>query len=76
MKFDETQSNQKAIKAIDFEETVNVSIGLPFIRTSPDHGTGIDIAGTGEASEKSLVEAIKTVKTMHIGSKRELLTVN
>ena len=64
------------IKAIDFEETVNVSIGLPFIRTSPDHGTGIDIAGTGEASEKSLVEAIKTVKTMHIGSKRELLTVN
>ena len=64
------------IKAIDFEETVNVSIGLPFIRTSPDHGTGIDIAGTGKASEKSLVEAIKTAKNMHIGSKRKLLPIS
>ena len=56
------------IKAIDFEGTVNVSIGLPFIRTSPDNGTGLDIAGTGMASEKSLVEAMKIAKTMHIGS--------
>ena len=56
------------IKAIDFEGTVNVSIGLPFIRTSPDHGTGLDIAGTGMASEKSLVEAMKIAKSMHIGS--------
>ena len=64
------------IKTLYSGNIINTTLGLDFIRTSPDHGTGIDIAGTGEASEKSLVEAIKTVETMHIGSKRELLTVN
>ena len=42
-----------------FETGVNVSLGLPFIRTSPDHGTAFDIAGKNAASPRSLVEAIK-----------------
>lgn len=47
------------LKAIDFDEAVNVTLGLPFVRTSPDHGTALDIAGTGAASETSLVAALK-----------------
>ena len=47
------------IKTLDFDNGVNVSLGLPFVRTSPDHGTAYDIAGTGSASPKSLVSAIK-----------------
>ncbi len=47
------------IKTIAFEKAVNVTLGLPFIRTSPDHGTALDIAGTGSADERSLVSAIK-----------------
>jgi 4-hydroxythreonine-4-phosphate dehydrogenase len=46
------------IKALDFDRTVNVTLGLPFVRTSPDHGTACDIAGTGKASEESLVSAL------------------
>lgn len=46
-------------KMIFFEQGVNVTLGLPFVRTSVDHGTAFDIAGKGIASEKSLVEAIK-----------------
>ncbi len=46
-------------KALDFEHTVNVTLGLPFIRTSPDHGTAFDIAGTGMAKPGSLVEALR-----------------
>jgi 4-hydroxythreonine-4-phosphate dehydrogenase len=45
-------------KAISFDNGVNYTAGLPFIRTSPDHGTGYDIAGKGIASEKSFREAI------------------
>ncbi len=45
------------IKTLAFDSGVNVSLGLPFIRTSPDHGTAFDIAGTGRASMKSLAEA-------------------
>lgn len=40
-------------KALAFDETVNVTLGLPFIRTSPDHGTAFDIAGTGKANPTS-----------------------
>lgn len=47
------------IKTLDFDGGVNVTLGLPFIRTSPDHGTALDIAGTGQASERSLVAAIR-----------------
>jgi len=47
------------IKTIAFDDGVNVTLGLPFIRTSPDHGTAFDIAGTGRASPSSLVAALK-----------------
>jgi 4-hydroxythreonine-4-phosphate dehydrogenase len=47
------------IKTLAFERAVNVTLGLPFIRTSPDHGTAFDIAGTGRADPSSLVAAIK-----------------
>lgn len=46
-------------KAMDFERTVNVTLGLPVPRTSPDHGTAHDIAGTGKASAKPMIEALK-----------------
>jgi len=48
-----------AIKVFGFEESVSVALGLPFIRTSVDHGTAFDIAGQGIASPHSLEEAIK-----------------
>lgn len=47
-----------ATKTLSFEETISVTIGLPFIRTSVDHGTAFDIAGTGMASPTSMIEAI------------------
>ncbi|MGR3804570.1 4-hydroxythreonine-4-phosphate dehydrogenase PdxA [Marinibacterium profundimaris] len=47
------------IKTLDFDRGVNVTLGLPFIRTSPDHGTAYDIAGQGIAAPTSLVEALK-----------------
>lgn len=47
------------IKTIAFDEAVNVTLGLPFVRTSPDHGTAFDIAGTGIARPDSLIAAIK-----------------
>ncbi len=46
-------------KALDFDRTVNVTLGLPFIRTSPDHGTAFDIAGTGKANPTSMISALK-----------------
>jgi 4-hydroxythreonine-4-phosphate dehydrogenase len=47
------------LKTIDFDGGVNITLGLPFIRTSPDHGTALDIAGTGTANPASLVAALK-----------------
>ncbi len=47
------------IKTIDFERGVNTTLGLPIVRTSPDHGTALDIAGQGHASPLSLIAAIK-----------------
>jgi len=52
------------IKTIDFDGGVNVTLGLPFIRTSPDHGTAHDIAGKGVASAGSLVAALKMAQQM------------
>jgi len=46
------------LKTIDFTGGVNVTLGLPFVRTSPDHGTAFDIAGQGIADESSLVAAL------------------
>lgn len=48
-----------AAKMLDFEKTVSVTLGLPILRTSVDHGTAFDIAGTGKASAVSMIEAIK-----------------
>ena len=52
------------IKTIDFDRGVNVTLGLSFIRTSPDHGTAFNIAGQGEANPRSLIEAIKLAAQM------------
>ena len=46
------------IKTLAFDHAVNVTLGLPFVRTSPDHGTAFDIAGTGRASPASLIAAL------------------
>ncbi|MBX6425328.1 MAG: 4-hydroxythreonine-4-phosphate dehydrogenase PdxA [Variibacter sp.] len=46
------------IKTLAFDHAVNVTLGLPFVRTSPDHGTAFDIAGTGRASPASLAAAL------------------
>jgi 4-hydroxythreonine-4-phosphate dehydrogenase len=46
------------IKTLAFDHAVNVTLGLPFVRTSPDHGTAFDIAGTGQADPTSLIAAI------------------
>ncbi len=48
-----------ATKTLDFYRTISITAGLPFLRTSVDHGTAFNIAGTGKASEISMVEAIK-----------------
>jgi 4-hydroxythreonine-4-phosphate dehydrogenase len=47
------------IKTLDFDRGVNVTLGLPFVRTSPDHGTAFDIAGQGRANPTSMIEAIR-----------------
>ncbi|MDE2792138.1 MAG: 4-hydroxythreonine-4-phosphate dehydrogenase PdxA [Paracoccaceae bacterium] len=52
------------VKTVDFARTVNVTLGLPFVRTSPGHGTAFDIAGTGNADETSLVEALKLARRL------------
>ncbi len=52
------------IKTLDFDGGVNVTLGLPFIRTSPDHGTGFDIAGKGIARPDSLVAALRMAAKM------------
>ena len=52
------------IKTMAFESAVNVTMGLPFIRTSPDHGTAFDIAGTGRANPSSLIAALRLAARM------------
>jgi len=52
------------LKTIDFEGGVNVTIGLPIIRTSPDHGTALDIAEGGTASPASLLAALRMAGEM------------
>lgn len=53
------------IKTIDYQGTVNVTLGLPIIRTSVDHGTAEDIAGSGTADYKNLIAAVKTAINIH-----------
>ncbi|WAC07705.1 MAG: 4-hydroxythreonine-4-phosphate dehydrogenase PdxA [Thermodesulfobacteriota bacterium] len=52
------------LKLLHFEDAVNVTLGIPIIRTSVDHGTAYDIAGSGRASPKSLINAIKLAAQM------------
>jgi 4-hydroxythreonine-4-phosphate dehydrogenase len=52
------------LKTIDFAHGVNVTLGLPFIRASPDHGTALDIAGSGKADPASLIAALKLAGEM------------
>ncbi len=52
------------IKTLDFDGGVNVTLGLPFVRTSPDHGTAFDIAGKGLARADSLIAALKMAQDM------------
>jgi 4-hydroxythreonine-4-phosphate dehydrogenase len=63
-----------ALKTLEFDRAVNVTIGLPFIRTSPDHGTAFDIAGRGAANPSSMVSAIeyawRAVKARDAAAKR------
>ncbi len=48
-----------AVKTVDFEDAVNVTLGLPIVRTSPDHGVAYDIAGRGRARPTSFAAALK-----------------
>ena len=52
------------IKTLAFDEGVNVTLGLPFIRTSPDHGTALDIAGTAVARPDSMIAALRLAERM------------
>jgi 4-hydroxythreonine-4-phosphate dehydrogenase len=52
------------IKTLSFWEGVNITLGLPIVRTSPDHGTAFAIAGTGQADPRSMIAAIKMAAAM------------
>jgi 4-hydroxythreonine-4-phosphate dehydrogenase len=52
------------VKYLGVEQGVNVTLGLPFVRTSPDHGTAFDIAGLGRADASSLVAAVRMAQRL------------
>ena len=52
------------VKYLGVDKGVNVTLGLPLIRTSPDHGTAFDLAGTGRADASSLIEAVRMARLM------------
>jgi 4-hydroxythreonine-4-phosphate dehydrogenase len=57
------------VKVLGLEAGVNITIGLPVVRTSVDHGTAFDIAGTGVADERSLVEALRQAAELAEGGR-------
>jgi 4-hydroxythreonine-4-phosphate dehydrogenase len=59
-----------ALKTLEFDRAVNITLGLPFIRTSPDHGTAYDIAGRGTANAASMVAAIEYAARSARGANR------
>jgi len=63
------------LKMVAFERGVNITLGLPFVRTSPDHGTGFDIAGKGLADESSMEEAIRVAVDIE-GRRRKTGVIN
>ncbi len=58
------------LKTIDFDRGVNITLGLPFVRTSPDHGTACDLAGSGRASPASLMAALCTAAAIAANRRR------
>jgi 4-hydroxythreonine-4-phosphate dehydrogenase len=56
------------LKMVAFENGVNWTLGLPFVRTSPDHGTAYDIAGTGKANPSSMISALRLAKQLVRGN--------
>jgi 4-hydroxythreonine-4-phosphate dehydrogenase len=52
------------LKTLDFDQGVNITLGLPFVRTSPDHGTALSLAGTGRASPTSLIAALNAAQSI------------
>lgn len=58
------------LKLLEFGQSVNVSMGLPFVRTSPDHGTAYDLAGTGKADPGSMIAAILAAAKLARGANR------
>lgn len=58
------------VKALNFRRGVNITLGLDYIRTSPDHGTALDKVGSGKADPTSLIEALKTAHRMSRGVQR------
>jgi 4-hydroxythreonine-4-phosphate dehydrogenase len=59
------------VKVLGIEAGVNITVGLPFVRTSVDHGTAFDIAGTGKADERSLIEALRQAVTLAPAASRQ-----
>ena len=57
------------LKLLHFEDGVNVTLGLPIVRTSVDHGTAYDLAGTGKASCESLIAALRMAERMALSSR-------
>ena len=52
------------LKTLEFDQAVNITLGLPWVRTSPDHGTGFDIAGRGLASAASFANAVRMARML------------
>ena len=52
------------VKAIGFHEGINTTLGLPFVRTSPDHGTALELAGAGSANPSSFIAAVMQAERM------------
>jgi 4-hydroxythreonine-4-phosphate dehydrogenase len=64
------------IKTLAFDHAVNITLGLPFVRTSPDHGTAFDIAGTGTADATSLVAALRLAARLAMADNRAPLAAS
>ncbi len=64
------------LKSLGFGKAVNISLGLPFIRTSVDHGTALEIAGTGKANASSLIYAVETALHMSKSKRENFLIQN
>ncbi len=63
-----------ALKTLGFDRAVNVTLGLPIVRTSVAHGTAFDIAGSGRAETSSLIEAVRVAARIVAGRRSEALT--